>query len=326
MQTTVHVVGNTSIEDLFEQLKILPLTQLNSQTKWIEGGSDYNLTLNLPYEKTLPTLQIQSMLAGISLNLPAELAKSKLQKLPLSMTLTLGDETMLPLTLNYNEQLKAAVNIDTKNKKLERGAILLGDGKVDLPDSQGLSFKISRDDLALQDWLSLAAAGSENNTADIHTVAIYSQNARWKKSELGEFDLLLKRENEAWRGDLQSEFATGMVRFQKNATLKLELEKFDLAIFKKLQNGSDAKNETITTSGETSKKLPSLLLQSQQTFWNDKPLGKLAIETQQSENGMTIKTVDLQAATHHLSMTGEWQNSQTQLRGKLDFFKAGQLI
>ncbi len=325
-QTTVHVVGSTSVEDLFEQLKILPLTQLNSQTKWIEGGSDYNLTLNLPYEKTLPTLQIQSMLSGISLNLPAELAKSKLQKLPLSMTLTLGDETMLPLTLDYNEQLKAAVNIDTKNKKLERGAILLGDGKVDLPDFSGLSLKISRDDLALQDWLGLAVASSENNTTDIHTVSIHSQNARWKKSELGEFDLILKREDEMWRGNLKSEFALGKLQFQKNAILNLELEKFDLAIFKKLQSNGEAKNEGIPTSSELSKKLPSLSLQSQQTFWNDKLLGKLAIETQQSANGMTIKTVDLQAATHHLTMTGEWQNSQTQLRGKLDFFKAGQLF
>ena len=325
-QTTVHVVGSTNVDDLFEQLQILPLTQLNSQTKWIEGGSDYDLTLNLPYGKTLPTLQIQSMLAGISLNLPAELAKSKLQKVPLSMTLILGDETFLPLNLNYNERLKAAVNIDTKNKKLERGAILLGDGKVDLPDSQGLNLKISRDQFALQDWLGLAAASSENNAVGIHIVSIHSQNVRWQKAELGEFYLLLKHENDGWHGDLKSEFATGMVRFQKNSALKLELEKLDLAIFKQLENSDETKAENTQTSAESSKKLPSLLLQSEKTFWRDKPLGKLTIETERSANGMTIKTIDLQAATHHLSMTGEWKNTQTELRGKMEFFKAGQLF
>jgi uncharacterized protein (TIGR02099 family) len=326
-QTDVRVVGSTSVNDLFEQLKILPLIKLNSQTAWIEGSTDYDLTLSLPYAKTLPILQIQSMLAGISLNLPAELAKPKLQKLPLSMTFTLGDETFLPLNLNYNERLKAAINIDTKNKKIERGAVLLGDGKVDLPTETGLSLKISRDDLALQDWLGLAATSAENSDPSIHTVAIHSQNARWKQADLGSFDLLLKRENEEWLGDLKSSFATGSVQLQNNSALKLELEKFDLAIFKQFQS-DEIKAKPLHapfSRGEKNHDF-SLSLQSLQTFWDDKLLGKLSIETTQTENGIFFKTIELQATTHHLSMTGEWELLQTKLRGSLEFFKAGLLF
>ncbi len=323
--TAVHVVGNTSVEDVFGQLNILPLTKL-AQTTWIDGSSDYQLTLILPYEKTAPTLQVQSMLSGITLNLPAELAKTKWQSAPFSMIFTLGNDAFLPLTLNYNEQLKAAVNIDTKNKHLERGAILLGDGKVVLPDTLGLTVKISHEQLALQDWLGFAMASSENNAAAIHTVSIHSQNARWQKSDLGEFDLTLKRENESWRGKLNSSFAQGLLEWQNGASLKLELEKLDLAFFKQLPSSDETKNETASTSAESSKKLPSLSLHSEQTFWREKPLGKLTIETEKSTNGMTFKTVDLQAVTHHLTLAGEWQNAQTQLRGKLDFFKAGQLF
>ncbi|MGB4498071.1 MAG: YhdP family protein [Methylococcaceae bacterium] len=325
-QTSVNVIGSTSVEDLFSQLDILPLTKLNAKTTWIEGLTDYQLTLALPYGKASPTLQVQSMLAGISLNLPAELAKAKLQKTPFSMNFTLGDETFLPMNLNYNERLKAAVNLDTKAKELERGTILLGDGKVDLPKETGLSLKISRNDLALQDWLGLAAASSENNAESIHTIAIHSQNARWKNADLGVFDLVLKRENEMWHGDLKSSFATGIVQLQKNSVLKLELEKFDLAIFKQFQNND---NENSSSSPQLSKnernKGFSLSLQSLQTFWNDKPLGKLNIETTQTETGMQVKTVDLQATTHHLSMTGE-SGLQTKLRGTLEFFKAGLLF
>jgi len=323
--TAVHVVGSTSVEDLFGQLNILPLTKL-AQTAWIEGSSDYQLTLILPYEKIAPTLQLQSMLSGITLNLPEELAKTKWQSVPFSMMFTLGNEAFLPLTLNYNEQLKAAANIDTKNKHLERGAILLGDGQISLPDTMGLSVKISHEQLALQDWLNFAAASSENNAAAIHSISIHSQNARWQKSELGEFDLTLKRENESWRGKLNSLFAQGLLEWQNGASLKLELEKLDLAFFKQLQSPDETKNETTSTSAESSKKLPLLSLHSEQTFWHDKALGKLTIETEKSTNGMMFKTIDLQAATHHLLMTGDWQGSQTQLRGKLDFFKAGQLF
>ncbi len=323
--TAVYVVGSTSVDDLFNQLKILPLTQLQ-ENAWIEGGADYQLTLFLPYGQISPTLQIQSMLAGITLNLPAELAKPKLQKLPFSMTLTLGNDALLPLVLNYNEQLKANVTIDTKNKRLERGEVLLGDGEVTLPDALGLSIKISRDQLALQDWLGLAMNHSENSVADIHTVSIHSQNARWKKSALGEFDLRLKRDNESWKGTLDSAFAQGSLQFQNRATLKLELEKLDLAFFKQLQTSEEIKNETVTTSSISTKNLPSLSLQTEKTFWHDKPLGRLAIETQQSANGIAFKTIDLQATTHHLSMTGDWQNAQTELHGKLEFVKAGQLF
>jgi uncharacterized protein (TIGR02099 family) len=325
-QTDVHVIGSTSVEDLFSQLEILPLTQLNSKTTWIEGLTDYDLKLVLPYDKSAPTLTVKSMLAGVALNLPAELAKPKLQKLPFSMTFTLGDETFLPIDLNYNERLKAAVNIDTKNKKLERGAILLGDGKVELPAEKGLSLKISRNGLALQDWLGLAAASSENSAEGIHSVSIHSQNALWKNAELGEFDLVLKRENENWRGDLKSTFATGIVELQNSSNLKLNLEKLDLAFFKKLQYNNVVKNQEKLPSTESTKKLPSLFLQSANTVWNNKPLGKLTIETTQSENGMLFKTIDLKATTHHLSMTGEWQNRQTKLNGTLEFFKAGLLF
>jgi uncharacterized protein (TIGR02099 family) len=324
-QTNVDVIGSSSVEDLFSQLDILSLTKLNSKTTWIEGLTDYQLTLALPYAKTSPTLQIQSMLAGVSLNLPTELAKAKLQKIPFSMTLTLGDETFLPMNLNYNERLKAAVNLDTKNKKIERGAILLGDGKVDLPVEMGLSLKISRNDLALQDWLGLAAASAENNADSIHTVTIHSQNARWKNADLGVFDLLLKRENEAWYGDLKSSFATGIVQLQNNSTLKLELEKFDLAIFKQFQNSVNENSPPPQFSKNEKNKGFSLSLQSSQTFWNDKPLGKLAIETVKTETGMQFKMVDLQAVTHHLSMTGE-SGLQTKLHGTLEFFKAGLLF
>ena len=325
VQTTVYVIGNTNVDDLFNQLKILPLTQLNSKTKWIEGGSDYDLTLNLPYTEAAPTLQIQSMLMGISLNLPTELAKSKLQKIPLSMNLTLGDDVLLPLVLNYNDHLKAAVNIDIKNKKLERGTILLGDGEVDFPDSQGLNLKISRNNLALQDWLGLASASAENSVDGIQTISIYSPNARWKQIDLGELYLIVKHKSEGWLGDLKSSFATGIVQFKNNSTLQLEFEKLDLAFFKKLQDNNEIKNEVPSTT-EYTKKLPTLFLQSANTFWNDKPLGKLTVETTPSENGILFKIIDLLSTTHHLSMTGEWQNLHSKLNGTLEFFNAGLLF
>ncbi|MDD5754107.1 MAG: AsmA-like C-terminal region-containing protein [Methylococcales bacterium] len=138
--------------------------------------------------------------------------------------------------------------------------------------------------------------------------------------------MVLNRENEGWRGDLKSTFATGIVQLQNRSTLKLDLEKLDLAFLKKLQTDTVENSQQSDISKETQNEGFTLSLQSQQTFWNEKSLGKLIIETEQSGNGMFFKTVDLQAITHHLLMTGEWQNLQTKLNGTLEFFKAGLLF
>ncbi|MEY2666253.1 MAG: hypothetical protein RLZZ384_424 [Pseudomonadota bacterium] len=340
-QTTVEVSGNVEIEDVFSQLRLSSLPSAPQQKSWIEGASDYQLTLNLPKDQKASTLQIKSNLEGITLNLPDELFKAKGQKTPLNMVFTLGDDLWLPLMVDYNAQLKAALMVDTKNKRFQRGEVLLGEGKVEVPQSEGLTVKIVRDHLMLQDWLQLAVSKVpssiekvENTAATIHTFTMHSDHAWWKKASLGKFDLVLKHDAPSWRGVIDSDFAKGQLQWvipektTQTGTLRLTLEKFDLAFFKQLQSTSESNSPSVS-SMTNFMNLPTLFLESQRTFWKDCELGKLNIETETRASSIGFKTITLQAPTHNLKLTGDWFNApilQTELRGRLTLLKAGQLF
>ena len=342
-QTTINVSGKVAIEDVFSQLKLTSLSALSQKKPWIEGGSDYQLTLDLPKDQKPITLQVKSNLEGITLDLPDELSKISAQKTPLNMLFTLSDDVWLPLNVEYNAQLKAALMIDTKNKRFQRGEVLLGEGKVELPQSDGLTVKIVRDHLQLQDWLMLAVSHVPNssekldNTATtIHTFAIHSDHAWWNKAALGKFDLVLKHDAPAWRGVLDSTFAQGHLQWiipektTQTGALTLMLEKFDLAFFKHISTTNNPVSPSIVPASTTNfMNLPTLFLESQRTYWQDCELGKLTIETETRASSMGFKTITLQAPTHNLKLTGDWFNApilQTELRGKLTLLKAGQLF
>jgi len=150
-QTTVNVEGSAGVSDLQAQFD-MPWWKIAS------GTTDYQLKLELPYGNIAPELVVESMLSGVSLDLPESLAKTREQKIPLSLTFSLGDKQLLPLMLNYDNKLKAAIQLDTRQKALYSGHVLVGTGEVAQTQEAGLKLEINRERLALQDWLGLAAA------------------------------------------------------------------------------------------------------------------------------------------------------------------------
>ena len=98
-----------------------------------EGETDYQLKLQLPYSENLPELTIQSKLAGMALKLPGTLAKTKEQQRPYSLTLNLTDKALLPISLDYDDQVKAAIQLNTSQQQIESGHILIGAGNVSQP-------------------------------------------------------------------------------------------------------------------------------------------------------------------------------------------------
>lgn len=353
--TEITVKGESMVDDLFKQLNISSLARFGSQA-WIEGSLDYQVTLTIPRGLSSSKLAFKSILSGAALHhLPLELIKSKSQKIPLNLMITLGHEDMLPLTLDYNSQLKAALVVDLKNKHLERGAILVGDGQVGLPNQTNLlSLKIVRDEVSLKEWWQLASLIGNAESADSSTITssqkdstsnieieVHAKQAMWGKSELGFLDLKFNNQKDIWQGEVSSDFAQGLIIWQDssvnnlNKSIKLVLEKLNVGVvqrFKANENELDDKAGQITAlSSRSVTDFPSISLISQNTFWNEKPLGQLKIDTLlTAKDEMSFQTIELQAPTHHLSLTGNWRQdnmtSMTDLQGKLTFIKAGQML
>ncbi|MGZ4981337.1 MAG: YhdP family protein [Methylobacter sp.] len=150
-QTTVNVEGHAGISDLQKQFDI-PWWEIAS------GTTDYRLTLDLPYGDESPELVVESMLSGVALDLPESLAKTREQKIPLSLTFNLDEQQLMPVLLSYDNKLKAAIQLDTKQKTIYSGHVLVGDGEVAQTQDAGLKLELNRSRLVLQDWLGLVIA------------------------------------------------------------------------------------------------------------------------------------------------------------------------
>jgi len=320
--TNVTVSGHAGVNDLKAQFKL----------PWwdrAEGVADYQLQLNLPFDERTPELLVQSDLTGITLNLPGALAKAPQQSRPLRLKFAFTDQALLPLELNYDNQLKAAIKFNTQQQSLYSGHILVGTGEVRQTEVAGLKLEINRDPLALQDWLGLSVAGTAEDGSsaldNIREISIHSKRALWQKADMGKIDLDLIRAGNYWTGNLSSAFAQGKVQLPSNLKgperITLAMDVLDISTFKQLR----AEGPTLSPG-----RLPLFNISSQKTLWHNVDLGQLTMETERIAEGIRFKRVELSGANEKLSFTGDWkaggETSQTLTKGRLESAHFGRLL
>ena len=332
-QTFLNITGNSSIEDLQHQFDIPGLNLAN-------GSMSYQLKLGLPYENRSSELLLQSDLLGVGLELPKLLAKTKEQKKSLALTFGLGADKFLPIKLNYNQQFKADVQLDLAAHRLYSGGVLLGAGEVHPDTEPGLSIEINETPFNFYDWLALSPQKVDEKSAplDIRQFKVHSQQALWKATELGAFDLTLKSSRGYWIGDLLSSFATGKVNIPKDMKgddkLILAMDSVDLSAFKELKSQSEssesAKVEIASKDNVLPNDLPTLSLTSAKTWWHKINLGRMTLETERVDNGILFKQMDLLSAEQQLKISGAWKViagvSQTTFQGHLGVPDAGKWL
>jgi len=319
-QTTVNVAGRAGVSDLKAQFE-LPWWKI------AKGATDYQLKLELPYGDVIPTLVVNSMLSGVSLDLPESLAKTQEQSAPLTLTFSLDDKPLLPMLLNYDNKLKAAIQLDTTQKIIYSGHILMGSGEVEQSQDAGLKLEINLDRFALQDWLGLAAAQGAGD--GISELKIHSEHALWKKTDVGVFDLALKHTGNLWVGAIDSPIAKGKVQipadFASTDRISLDMVLLDLSALK--QAGSKDGSAPQTLSPEL---MPLLTVTSDKTLWQSVDLGRLSLKTERIPGGTGFKDVELAGENQKLVFSGDWLasggQSVTHAQGHLEVPRAGPLL
>jgi len=329
IQTTVNVAGRTGVSDLQKQFKI-PEWQI------AEGAADYQLKLQLPYSDSSPELLVQSKLAGVALDLPGSLAKTREQQRPFLLTFSLADEALLPINLNYDNQLKAAIKFNTKQQRVESGNVLVGTGNIAQPQKAGITLEINRDRLALQDWLGLAslAQGEKSETKteaidSLREIKIHSKHGLWKKTDLGFIDLALKPEGNYWAGDINSSIAMGKLKIpvdlNRANSISLAMDVLDLTVLKQLKFQDDA-----LKPAQVPDIMPLITITSQKTLWQSVDLGQLNVGTERIPNGIAFKRFELAGNDQKLVLSGNWKvngkKSETQIHGNLNMPRAGQFL
>ena len=329
LQTAVNVTGHAGISDLRKQFKLPPW-------KVAEGATDYRLTLSLPNGDTSPELLVQSKLAGVALDLPGTLAKTREQQRTLSMTFRLGDEALLPISLTYDNQLKAAIQFNIKNLLIESGNVLVGAGNVAQPQKAGIWLEINRDRLALHDWMGVASSlshGKEIQTLgamnSLKEIKVHSAHGIWKKVDLGFIDLTLRPEGNYWVGDTNSFIAKGKVKvpvdLDGSESISLTMDALDFTPLKQMKSQGVALNpEQIPDA------MPLVAITSQKTLWQSVDLGQLNVETERIPHGIAFKRIELAGVDQKLALSGDWKvsanQSETHIQGSLNMPRVGQLL
>jgi uncharacterized protein (TIGR02099 family) len=326
-KSTISVAGRTDINQLSKQFKLFDWSAAT-------GVSDYKVQLQLPYNNSPPDLNVESMLAGISLNLPDGLAKTAQQQRALSLNFSLVDKPLLPISISYDNQLKAALNFDVKQQNLQAGHILIGTGKLEAPE-QGIKLEINSEQLALQNWLglgfSMAQGKPTQTTSQINEIRIHSNSSVWKKTPLGAFDLNLKPNGKQWTGQLNSQFAKGKlsIPFDLKGTnrVTLNMDELDLSLAKQL-NSKDSDSTEIAALIPA--EMPLITLTSNKTRWQNVELGQLSLIAERLSNGISFKNITLNSEIQKLTLSGDWQvngkQSVTRAKGRLDMIRADELF
>ena len=218
-------------------------------SKLVEGEADYHLQLRLPKPNLeRPTVvEIKSTLAGVALQLPGSITKTKAQEKPSSLLISLTDETALPLSMTYNNEMKAAITLNSKDKTISSGHILIGNGEAQQTKTPGIKLEVNRERLPLQDLLGQVGAQQASNPGiNFNEISIHSPSALWDKTHVGSFDLALKRNPTDWSGNINSTFAKGAFQIPHETKgmnpVVMEMGMINLSALKQLKTDGTASN------------------------------------------------------------------------------------
>jgi len=340
-ETLIHVSGSAEVGDIEKQFE-LPDWDI------ADGTMNYRLKLSLPDEHLgsrglgevagkAPELAVDSDLSGVAVRLPGALAKTRAETKPLSMVFSLGEKSLLPMAIRYDDKLNAAIRFDTVKQRIDSGHVLLGKGEAVQSADAGLKLEINRDPLDLKDWLTLSGAGDGPSGVNIREIKIHSDHALWGNTPLGLFDMALKPDGGYWAGRINSAFARGTVHIpvaMRDGRISLDMELLDLSAIKQLKSQNDAQQagppEPPLDASVVMENVPLFEIRSNKTLWDSVDLGLLSLQTERIPHGIALKKLELSGLAQKLDLTGTWRrnalHTETSLRGRLKMPNAGALL
>lgn len=324
LNTDLNVSGRVEVDSLKEQFK-MPGWQVAA------GATDYRLQLRLPNDGGAPVLRVTSELQGIGLNLPSFLMKTVEERKPLALVFSLSDPVLLPITLNYDNKLKASLKMKAADQTIFSGRFLIGAGEVAQRQEAGVEIAVQAKSLDLHDWLQFAPEGDSMAYAvrDIKTIDLHLGEAFWRDANLGKLDLSLSKNDAGWNGNLGGKLAKGRIKFSKltqgSGRIELDLDRFELSAFKSFTTRNNQPEKFLAPQS-----VPLIAIKSKETYWQSTLLGELTLKTARTANGMVFKQMDLIGSEQKLAITGDWtaagKESLTHTRGRLELIKGGNLF
>lgn len=300
--TSIDIEGETNIEQLKKQFGFLNNDFIEQR---LNGFTSYQVELDLPVnDDESAELKIKTDLFGISVDMPDLLSKSAEQQLPLDLVFLLNDEALLPLTLNYNNQVKVALNIDKQQSAMHSAHIVYGKGSAIIPQQKGINIYVEQDSLNLSEWMEMI--NKEDDTEqqselELLGIGLNTKQLQWNNKSYGSFEIAIQRFDNEWQGNLTCSIAKGAFFIPFERTGKEQI-KLDMAYI----NLSELIHIDNLINEITTENIPLISVFSDQLWWNNGNLGKLKIKTEKLLDGIRFKRIAVTSAEHKIKLNADW--------------------
>jgi uncharacterized protein (TIGR02099 family) len=341
LKTAVTVIGEVDYVQLKKQFSFLDSDAIKNEQ--ITGSSIYTVKMNLPktVENKSADLTIKTNLVGMDVDLPGSLKKRAEQQAPLILTMPLNEELLLPVTINYKDELKTAININKQQSAIHSANIVYGKGETSILEKKGITIHINRDNFSGSEWMGLFKQESNieidtNNTKEdvkypvLNHLALKTQKFNWQGKSLGPFEMILQKQEDKWQGNILSSFAKGAFVIPTDQKvenkIKLNMEYLNLTELMAIKMpASGHKTENVSVGY-----MPLIDVVSQRFFWKAVNLGRLEIVTEKLTEGIKFKRIKVTSKDYKMTVNGDWikrgEGSVTNLHGVVNVKNFGKTL
>lgn len=271
-----------------------------------DGETDWRADLRIPFGETsgaaVASLILQSDLTGIGSGLPAPLAKTRAEALPLRISMLLPRTHGDPVRVRAGDVLTAVFTLDDDNRP-ERGELRFGGGEPALPEQPGLRITGAVEHYSYDEWLNVFAGDLEDATdgaqAVITGIDLRARRANFFGRDLHEAHIIGRRDAGAWTADVDSVELAGriIIPHADGVSWRADLERLHLVP----GNGDEAGEDSVDP-----RELPPIRIESRQFSYDGIDFGSLSLVATRRPAGVHLDRLLLSSRQMRVNARGNW--------------------
>jgi uncharacterized protein (TIGR02099 family) len=331
-KTLIKASSSLSGAKLNKQFPTFGLDQLQGKSKW-------TLQLEVPsLDKNRGKLAINRIVAssdlvGTAIEMPAPIGKTKKQQKPIKIITTLESGPKQQLSIDYANVINASLQFVNNGKtELERGSLIFGGGKAQLPKENLLILSGKLNKLNLNPWLNYFKSEAKTKRPQIAGSNLQFGTLKLGDTELNRVALSFTESAKGIAADIKSSIMDGKVQISlpiNSKPIVANLNKLSLKL-----NSSDisqtAKKGLSSTEPANPRDLPALSLSSKNTLINGKNLGPLNFVSTKIPEGLRLDKIKLTSKRLALDAKGSWikkgKTTQTNIKMNVQTDSLGKLL
>ncbi len=331
--TLITASGAISGEQLNKRFPNLGFDQLQGRSNW---SLEFEVpSLHQNKGKLSARVTASSDLVGTSINQPPPIGKNKKQTKSLHLTTSVSDAPIRQVQIEYDGVFNSELFF-TKNKQgalsLERGAVVLGNGKAQAPKDRELLLAGGLEHLDLSPWLN-----SGQMKDKLSLPAIRGENLQFGKLQFGDttlhnITLSFTENSQAINLQVKSDLLDGNVQIPLpylSKPINADLARLSLELNPDQLSTSTQKKAPDSDKSDP-KSLPGIILSSKMIQINGHNLGPLTVSAVRIPEGLNIERLNISSKLVNMSARGRWvvkdKKTQSSVRFRIETDSLGKLL